>query len=1224
MSERGDDFLCDKDFAAASAMLAFGQTGLCAGRRNCRVDHFVVSERSDVFNRLGLRRKRFVGERCRVGRFAHRFAGRRLRDLLRRFCGLGLDMLAVALADAGRGDGAVVCRPLVGRRIPVMSERRDLNRLGLRLKRRVLECCGVGRAARFFAGRVGRHCRRVDSLGFDVLGGCLHIRSQTLTSCSALAVVFGPGVGRFAPYMIEHRKLNRLGLRLKRFVCERRRIGAYAGTRAVRLKRDFIRRCNGFGLNVACVALAHALCRYGAVVFRPDVGRSAPVMTVAGDGDELLLIELNIFAAFDRDDLEFRIFAGLRCERDRCDRRACRERRLILHGVCHGYEAFLVMVDGNEQVFCRTLHTVDVFQNLRIIADGEPAVQGRFALGERDRAVIRSALDGTVDARVRFRFFLGLFGLDFRFFLGLFGLDCRFFFDEFGLDCRFFDRFGHSDLAVVLHGFRFKARHDVRRHELFAAHQRLEIQFADELVAHDLVFITDGCGREGTVHIQTGCRPYTVAEGACTVELPACRIRIRKDVQDRIVAVLVAPVEVRSVVVDGVVLETRGDTGVIDQRRRTEGDAVRAAVGLADLPDLSVFIQEVVRCARRALGSAANRDRVRIADTRCGEVKESVRETAVGSVFVVRFRLQIAEDQVFRKGVHKVVRAAEGSSDRRHAERHNVVLAELCHCVRRAIDRVDVGGAEVVRRRIQIGGARHHRARHFNAGAGVVTLRPGREVIRVEVGEEDVALFVPDRRTQFLVDRNDRERALAVLGLVCRGGRADRCRACRNRGDDADFVDRCNALIGRRPGDRARACRERRNLRGQRRRITPVKLKGCRRNRDGADAVWIDLIADRGLDVEVDLVGGCGTQTEGIVVVAHVPGVDLQRICRRAGCVVGPVVIGIGRADVDRIVGRAGVTQIIAAVHQLDAGGCGPDAGRRNIRALDVRLAVRTVVAGLDRNIRCADRVAVCACRVAQDVTCACLVDLGNEVIIACFERVGQHVHFFFDVRVVIDFDRICRFVARVVADERRNVSARVCDRIGHVKLNGIFVRARCDFRVLHAAVEGQNADVRDALIVACGDGQRAAGKRGLSHDFRCGIVNRKVEADERALAELAACQHFIERCDGQIARIRIGHIVAVLHRVVFGNRIEADANSVAFLETAELVQHLVDRVHLCRRVLPCSVVHMIPCAVYCGAGHGRRDDSRYIAVLVKLGDRKCGAGCRTDQIVLDVVDLRM
>ena len=179
-----------------------------------------------------------------------------------------------------------------------------------------------------------------------------------------------------------------------------------------------------------------------------------------------------------------------------------------------------------------------------------------------------------------------------------------------------------------------------------------------------------------------------------------------------------------------------------------------------------------------------------------------------------------------------------------------------------------------------------------------MALRPGRQVVRVEVGEVDVALFVPDRRAQFFVDRHNGDFTLAELRVVRVRRCADRSRTCRNARYNAELVDRRNIRIARRPSDRAILYRQRRDLCIQSSSAASIDLNGRRSDRDAAYIVRIDFIADRGLDVQVDLIVGRGAQAERVVVIAQITRAAVQPvIC----CVIRPVAVGRRRIDRQRI-----------------------------------------------------------------------------------------------------------------------------------------------------------------------------------------------------------------------------------------------------------------------------------------------------------------------------------
>ena len=130
----------------------------------------------DVLHRLGLGRKRSVGEGRRVGRLALRFAGRCLRDRAGGVHRLGLHMARVVLAYALRRHAAVVRCPLVGGSFPIMiGGRQDFGlavRVGLAAKghgRRVYN--GTVRLASGLCPHLGNGSGRALHMAAVVLAG---------------------------------------------------------------------------------------------------------------------------------------------------------------------------------------------------------------------------------------------------------------------------------------------------------------------------------------------------------------------------------------------------------------------------------------------------------------------------------------------------------------------------------------------------------------------------------------------------------------------------------------------------------------------------------------------------------------------------------------------------------------------------------------------------------------------------------------------------------------------------------------------------------------------------------------------------------------------------------------------------------------------------------------------------------------------------------------------
>ena len=164
-------------------------------------------------------------------------------------------------------------------------------------------------------------------------------------------------------------------------------------------------------------------------------------------------------------------------------------------------------------------------------------------------------------------------------------------------------------------------------------------------------------------------------------------------------------------------------------------------------------------------------------------------------------------------------------------------------------------------------------------------------------------------------------------------------------------------------------------------------------------------------------------------------------------------------------------------------------------------------------------------------------------------QRIRKDINSLFIIRVVIDSDCHSRFVARIVADKCRDITVRVCNRIGSVKRNGIRIGARRCFRVFYAAVQRQDCNIRKIVIIACGNAQRAAGKR-CGRDFRRGIVDSEIKADIRAFAERIVQKKRIETAGVENTGIRIGKAVVQYHAVVFGNCIVSDAERIVLRKT--------------------------------------------------------------------------
>ena len=163
-----------------------------------------------------------------------------------------------------------------------------LHRLGLGLKGGV----GEGR-------RVGGLTLRLTSRGLrDRTGGVhrlgLSVRGVVLAYARRrhAGVVRRPGVGGSVPVVTQGVEvLHRLGLGLKRSVGEGRRVSGLALLHASSRLRDRTGGVHRLGLSVRGVVLAHTSRRHRAVVRRPLVGGSVPVVA---DGRDRLCLGIGV------------------------------------------------------------------------------------------------------------------------------------------------------------------------------------------------------------------------------------------------------------------------------------------------------------------------------------------------------------------------------------------------------------------------------------------------------------------------------------------------------------------------------------------------------------------------------------------------------------------------------------------------------------------------------------------------------------------------------------------------------------------------------------------------------------------------------------------------------------------------------------------------------------------------------------------------------------------
>ena len=251
-----------------------------------------MTESGDIFDGLGLGRKRVIGKRCRIGRFAFRLARCGLRYLGCRVDCLSLSMVRIVFADSSRRNCAVVISPGVSDFAPVVAESGDIfDGLGLGRKRGIGERCRVGGFTLCLASCGLRYLGgRVDHLGLNV--ACVAFARPCRRYA---AVVISPGVCDFAPVVAKSGDIfDGLGLRFKRVIGKRCGVGRFAFRLARSLIGNRRGRVDGLGFNVACVASARPCRRNCAVVISPCISRSVPVVLAFYDRIRIVILGIRL------------------------------------------------------------------------------------------------------------------------------------------------------------------------------------------------------------------------------------------------------------------------------------------------------------------------------------------------------------------------------------------------------------------------------------------------------------------------------------------------------------------------------------------------------------------------------------------------------------------------------------------------------------------------------------------------------------------------------------------------------------------------------------------------------------------------------------------------------------------------------------------------------------------------------------------------------------------
>ena len=400
--------------------------------------------------------------------------------------------------------------------------------------------------------------------------------------------------------------------------------------------------------------------------------------------------------------------------------------------------------------------------------------------------------------------------------------------------------------------------------------------------------------------------------------------------------------------------------------------------------------------------------------------------------------------------------------------------------------------------------------------------------------------------------------------------------------------------------------------------VALIEIEALRREPDGGGIVGIDLVGDLGLYVDVDLIVGGGAQAEGVVVEAHV-GSPVGEAQAGVGGVVAPGVVGVGGADLEGGAGPGVAAQVVAVVGQGDAGAGGPDGGSGDVGDLDVGLAVGIAAAGRDGDGGSGEGVAPGAGGVAQDVTGAGGVGLGDHVILSGGQAVGQDVDSLLHMGVVVDLDGHGGFVARVVAGKDGHVAAGVGNGAGGVQGDGGRGSAGGLGLIDGLAVQGQDRHIGQVQVVGGGDAEGAAVQGGIGDD-RSRVVHGEVIAHEGALAQDVLLQQGLELGVAQHAAVGGAVLVVEQHGVVLGDGVEAGPEALALVQP-KAVHRLVGGVEAGARVLPGGLALIEPLAGDVAADDGGSQHVGDLMIAVQLGDCEAGGAGGADQVVEVVAD---
>ena len=242
-----------------------------------------MAEGRNVGFRLRLGLERFVPEHRRPGRLARGIAGRRLRDLGRRRRRLGLHVLRIVLAHAGRRHGTVVVGPLVADFAPLVAEGGDLLSLCLCCE----GCIPEGRRPGPFARRRASGFRRNGVRRLRIFGDApvfvliahAHGNDGVSDELSGLVPVGDPVIGRIRISVPGSRERHDLDFGDRRAGRSRGsgRVGDASVLHGSRIHFHESHLCLVL-VNVCAVVGAGPGRRRAGVILRPGPYRLAPVM----------------------------------------------------------------------------------------------------------------------------------------------------------------------------------------------------------------------------------------------------------------------------------------------------------------------------------------------------------------------------------------------------------------------------------------------------------------------------------------------------------------------------------------------------------------------------------------------------------------------------------------------------------------------------------------------------------------------------------------------------------------------------------------------------------------------------------------------------------------------------------------------------------------------------------------------------------------------------------